>query len=387
MKQKERQFYIDWLRIILIISVYFFHIGMVFNEWDWHIKSNEQFRFLGPVMSFLHTWRMPLLFMISGAGTWFALGFRTRRQYLMERVKRLLIPLAAGILFLVPVQVYIEKSADYNSLLDFYPQMFEGIYPEGNFSWHHLWFIAYLFFISLVISPFLNYFRSADFKAFSEKLSRVISIPFGLNIFLIPLIAAQLLLRPHFPHSIQNLVSDWASVANYLLFFIYGIFLLSNSKNAKIMMRQKFYFLVQTVVFSMLFFIIPGLVENSTTRNLIWHILSTSLGWSCSITIIGFARQYLNFNNQFRGPANEGIYPFYLVHQPLIIIIAAPIVNIELFPGMKALMITLTGLALFFLIYTFMIKPFNYVRILAGMKPRKKEKLSEQHKEYPVFIN
>jgi hypothetical protein len=359
---------------------------MVFNGWDWHIKSNEQYQFLNPIMSFLHTWRMPLLFMISGAGTWFALGFRTRRQYLMERIKRLLIPLAAGILFLVPVQVYIEKSADYNSLLDFYPHMFDGIYPEGNFSWHHLWFIAYLFFISMVISPFLDYFRSQKFYTFSKKQAKFISIPFGLNIFLGPLIFVQLLLRPYFPHSFQNLVGDWASIANYLLFFIYGIFLLSDSKNADIMKKQKFLFLLQTLFFTMLFFVVPGLIEDNGKRNLVWHILSTILGWSCSITIIGFARQYLNFNNKFRGKANEGIYPFYLIHQPMIIIAAALVLNLNLPVDIKAWLIAIFSLGGILIIYIFLIKPFNIARIMAGMKPLNKEKQTKKSKAYPVTV-
>ena len=135
----ERQFYIDWLRILLILSVFLFHIGMIFNTWGWHVKNDQQFGgLLKSTMSFLHYWRMPLLFLISGTGTYFALGKRTSAQYLAERFKRLFIPLVVGVFTLVPVQVYIERASSYSSLLDFYPHIFEGIYPEGNFSWHHL---------------------------------------------------------------------------------------------------------------------------------------------------------------------------------------------------------------------------------------------------------
>lgn len=135
----ERQFYIDWLRILLILSVFLFHIGMIFNKWGWHVKNDQQYGgVLQSIMAFLHSWRMPLLFLISGAGTYFALGKRTSAQYLGERFNRLFIPLLVGVFTLVPVQVYIEKASSYSSLLDFYPHMFEGIYPKGNFSWHHL---------------------------------------------------------------------------------------------------------------------------------------------------------------------------------------------------------------------------------------------------------
>ena len=89
---KERQYYIDWLRIFLILSVFLFHIGMIFNSWGWHVKNDVTCvskSILWYIMSFLSTWRMPLLIMVSGAGTYFALGKRTSGQYLGERFKRL----------------------------------------------------------------------------------------------------------------------------------------------------------------------------------------------------------------------------------------------------------------------------------------------------------
>jgi fucose 4-O-acetylase-like acetyltransferase len=186
-QKTERQFYIDWLRIILIISVFLFHIGMIFNTWQWHIKNDRLYNgLLTGIMSFLHLWRMPLLFMLAGAGTFFALGKRTPFQYISERFKRLVVPLTAGIFILVPVQVYIEKINQYDSLLAFYPHMFDGIYPVGNFSWHHLWFITYLFLISLFITPFLNLTRSKSFRNLIARTENIVTKPLALNLVIIP---------------------------------------------------------------------------------------------------------------------------------------------------------------------------------------------------------
>lgn len=102
----------------MIISVYIIHVRMIFNTWEWHVKNDVLYGgFLKQVMIFLHNWRMPLLFMISGAGTWYALKNISAGRYLLERSRRLLIPLAAGIFIFVPVQVYIERIDQYNSLL------------------------------------------------------------------------------------------------------------------------------------------------------------------------------------------------------------------------------------------------------------------------------
>ena len=224
-QKQERQYYIDWLRILLILSVFLFHIGMIFNNWPWHIKNEQQYGgLLKQVMTFLHYWRMPLLFMLSGAGTFFALGKRTPGQYLSERFKRLVIPLAAGIFILVPVQVYIEKISQYTSLPAYYPHMFKGIYPDGNFSWHHLWFIAYLFVVSLFISPFLNFLRSERFERFTHWIEKIVTKPLALNIFIIPLLLSQILLRPYFETGTNALVNDWASMTYYIIFFWQDLF-------------------------------------------------------------------------------------------------------------------------------------------------------------------
>lgn len=116
-----RKYFVDWLRIILILSVFLYHIGMYFNPWEWHVKNNNTVTWLNDIMWFLHLWRMPLLFLVSGIGTYYALGFRNTRQYLTERFKRIYLPFAIGVFTLVPVQVYIEKITQYDSFGYFLP--------------------------------------------------------------------------------------------------------------------------------------------------------------------------------------------------------------------------------------------------------------------------
>jgi len=374
--QKERQYYIDWLRILLILSVFLFHIGMIFNNWHWHVKNDvicEYKSTLWYIMVFLGRWRMPLLILISGAGTYFALGKRTSWQYLHERFKRLFIPLSVGIFTLVPVQVFIEKSVQYSSLIDFYPQMFEGIYPTGNFSWHHLWFIAYLFFIALIISPFLNFFRSGRFDLFIGKLSKVVSKRLGANIFLIPLVLSQLLLRPYFPENTHGFVDDWAAIIYYLIFFLSGFALISNKNMIESIQKQKQLFLAESVITTILLLTIPYLFKSENTLNLTWDVLEAFVAWSCSLTAIGYAKHYLNFNNKFRKLANEAIYPFYLLHQPIIVVVGYFMVQWDIAIIWKVLLITTTSFTLTVAIYWFLIRPFNVLRFVFGMKTIKRE--------------
>ena len=371
----ERQYYIDWLRILLITSVFLFHIGMIFNTWEWHIKNDQQFGgMLKQIMTFLHYWRMPLLFMVSGAGTYFALGKRSPGQYLSERFKRLIVPLAVGIFTLVPVQVYIEKVSEYDSLLDFYPQMFNGIYPAGNFSWHHLWFIAYLFFVSLIISPFLNFLRSKRFEKFTHWIEKSVTKPLALNIFILPLLLSQILLRPYFESETNDLVNDWASIAYYVIFFMSGFVLLPVRNITEAMRKYRLWYLTEVIAVTFVLFKVAYIVESEIFSDTIRDVSSICLAWSCGITAIGFAKQYLNRNSELRRLANEAIYPFYLLHQPVIVVTGYFITQWDIAVLLKAVIIMISSFTITVTLYWFFIRPFNPLRVIFGMKKLRKEK-------------
>lgn len=374
-KKTERQYYIDWLRILLILSVFLFHIGMIFNTWGWHIKNDEQYKgALWYIMVFMHYWRMPLLFLISGAGTWFALGKRTTGQYLGERFKRLIIPFLIGIFTLVPVQVYIEKSAQYQSLIDFYPHMFDGIYPTGNFSWHHLWFILYLFFISILISPFLRFFKSTKFGKFKQRLAKLVAKPLMLNIYIVPLLISQILLRPYFPEETHAFFNDWAFMAFNILFFLAGFILLSNNIITEAIKKQRYLFLIEAVIVTVFMYTVPYQGPTERIGDIIWDISAIFVAWSWGITAIGFAKRYLNRDSQFRKLANEAIYPFYLLHQPVIVVVGYFVLQYNMPTIWEVFIITLLSFFFTVIIYWFVIYPFNLLRIIFGLKKLKTEK-------------
>jgi hypothetical protein len=180
--QKERRYDLDWLRVIVFGLLIFYHIGMFFVPWGWHIKNDNIYDWLQIPMLFLNQWRLPVLFVISGMGTRYALSYRNWKTFLSERGSRLLIPLLFGSLVVVAPQVYIERivnGVDFSSYLDFYPHFFEGIYPTGNLSWHHLWFLPYLLVYSIILTPVFIYLRNKPEGQFTIKAKALFSKPLG----------------------------------------------------------------------------------------------------------------------------------------------------------------------------------------------------------------
>ncbi len=384
-----RKYFIDWLRIGLIISVFFFHVGMIFRPEQWHVNSAESFAFLDPIMWWLHLWRMPLLFLVSGVGTFYAIGHRTSWQYMKERFRRLYVPFTFGFFTLVPLMVYVERIENYGSFLEYIPHMFDGgPYPVGNISWHHLWFILYLFIISLLIAPVLNYTKSGHYNMVRGRLIAIISRKMGLNWLLPIIILSQLILRQYFPNSTHALYNDWAYFTYYLLFFVSGFMLFTSDKIIKTLAKDRRLYLYQTLLFTILLFALPSIFgKSSITEDYSGGITEMVISLSCGLTAIGYFKRYFNKDNRSRKVLNEVIYPFYLLHQPALIFVGYVVLQWDISYGSQAILITLLSLISIIGCYWFIIRNFNILRVVFGMKvkPKRQAVTREQTHTSPVF--
>lgn len=376
----ERRNDLDWLRLIAIIILLFFHTGMLFNPWDWHIKNSETSESFRYWMIWLHFWRMPLLLFISGAGTYMALSKRTAGQYVGERAKRLLIPLIFGMFVIVPPQIYYEHIKEYNGYFDFYKTVFNFIpYPEGSFSWHHLWFIAYLFLFSLIALPFLLYLRSEKSLAFRRNITRILSSPAG--ILFVPgliILATQALLRPYFPDETHDLLHDWAFFTFYFLFFLFGMISYSDKTLWQSIGQHRRALLIAAlfslIPFYITYFHFRGIVTlpwDTDTVETIFDIISFFVSWFTVITVIAFGQHYLNRPHPWLKHFNEGLYPFYILHQTVIIAIGYYICQLPWSIFAKFWIVSLLTLVSCVALYFLVIRPFNVVRIFFGLKPKK----------------
>ena len=111
-KTQQRKYYLDWLRVIAFYILIFYHVGMIFVPWDFHIKNNITLEWFETWMAFLSQWRLPLLFLISGMVIYYSLGKRSWKGIIAERSNRLLIPLIFGMFVIIPPQIYYERISD-----------------------------------------------------------------------------------------------------------------------------------------------------------------------------------------------------------------------------------------------------------------------------------
>jgi peptidoglycan/LPS O-acetylase OafA/YrhL len=82
--------------------------------------------------------------------------------------------------------------------------------------------------------------------------------------------------------------------------------------------------------------------------------------------------RYLDYTNKWLQYGREASYPFFMIHQPVIIFIAFYAVQWEVALLIKLLVVVIGSLAVSLGLYELFIRRINPVRALLGMKPLKK---------------
>ncbi|HIB72854.1 MAG TPA: acyltransferase, partial [Candidatus Marinimicrobia bacterium] len=112
-----RRYDVDWLRILALGLLIIYHISVVFQPWAYYIyfiQSAQPVESIWLAMGLINIWRIPLLFIISGMGVWFAMRRRNWKELLKDRAKRILLPLIFGSFFIVPISGYLYQ--EFNNL-------------------------------------------------------------------------------------------------------------------------------------------------------------------------------------------------------------------------------------------------------------------------------
>ena len=373
-----RRYDLDWLRVLVFGLLIFYHVGMFFVPWEWHIKNNRVYEWLEVPMLFVNQWPLPILFVISGMGTSYALARRNGRQFITERIKRLFIPLVVGIAFIVPPQVYFERVASgafSGSFWEFWPvHAFLGVYPEGNFSWHHLWFLPYLLVFSVVLTPLFLYLRQHPNNGLIHWLENQLKKPIGFIWFLIPLFMTQVFLRPFFPAT-HALIGDWYVLIYYGAFFLYGFVLIMMKEvfwNA-VQNHRKLFLSIGISAFSLWMLLIFGF-HDQLWSDLLQPLVRVINTWSWILALFGFAAHYLNKRSSVLSYANEAVYPFYILHQTITVLLAFYLRDIQWSFGQKALLLVVGTFVISWLLYEYLIRRMQLLRPLFGLKPEKRKK-------------
>jgi glucan biosynthesis protein C len=386
----QRRYDLDWVRMGAFMLLILYHVGMYYVTWDWHVKSPHASATIEPLMMLSSPWRLSLLFLVSGVATGYLLARQGSGGFLKLRSTRLLIPLLFGMLVIVPPQSYlqvIEKLGYAGSFGEFYRLYitgFHGFCRGGDClimpTWNHLWFVAYLwvytvalYLVVRIAPPVIPWLR----RLAERRLS-------GVGILLWPLAylcAIRVGLGERFPAN-HALIGDWYDHALYFGVFLLG-FALAGARGAwRAMERTRWITLGLAVLgWAYLTAYIGAYVDSAVTPPLAARLFALlSFGaeqWLTIAAIVGFAHRHLTHDNAARRYLTSAIFPVYILHQTVIVVVAHALKPSHLYAPVEGVLLVLVTVATCFLSYE-AIRRVRLLRPLFGLEagaagPRKLE--------------
>lgn len=353
-----RRFDLDWLRVLAMSTVYFFHSLRFFTLEDWIVKNPTTYLAIENLANYLECWMMPLIFIVSGASVFFEMQKnKPARKFMQDKALRLLVPLGVGIFTHCILQVYLERLShgDFSgSFWTFLPNYFHGLYGfGGNFAWMglHLWYLEVLFIFSILFLPFILLLRKETGKRLVTKLGNLLAKPGAVYILVITAVLLWNLLDPE--SMLGNKIFGWP-LGMYFFFYLAGYLFISNERLVESIRRQRWFSFAGAFASFVLFF-----ATQDHADIVIWFTI---------LAFIGFARQYLSFSSPFLGYANRAVLPFYILHQPVLLCVGFFVVLWKIPDLLKYMAIAIPAFILVLGLYEFIVRRFNPFRLMFGMK-------------------
>lgn len=374
-KSIQRRYDLDWLRVIAFSGVFFYHCSRFFNSSDWHIKNLTTSPVINTFTSLFELWGMPLIFFISGASVFFALHPGGAGRFLRERASRLLVPMALGILVLALPQVYLDRLTHGNfngTFFEFIPHFFQ----PANFAWTgvHLWYLEYLFAFTLALMPLFIWLKRPSGQRAIGWLSRFSVRNGTIYLWAIPFALLTILIDP-FGITKTALPEALLRLVVYPIFLVYGYLVFADAAIQQAIIRQRRISLVLALAVTLAAPAAVNSLGQSRYFSLfaLLMVLASLLIWSWVLAILGYAMRYLTSHKHLLSYANEAVLPFYILHQPVILLIGYFIIPLSLPILVKYLIITPLAFCITIGLYEYGIRRINLARRVFGLKVQKRD--------------
>lgn len=367
---------IDALRVLAFAAVMLYHLGMVYvGDWHWHLKSAHTAVWLQTPMRALNLWRLDLVFLVSGIALALLAQGRPRARLLRERSQRLLLPLAFGMVAIVPVQAYLQALDGgfiapgfgafllrYATLGPWPPQAFDGAQP--GVTWNHLWYLAYLWAYTALLVAALPWLRSGPGQRLQQAVRRLRGPALWLLPAVLPVLAT-LALRRAFPPTHDLLHDAWLHALYAWMVFMGWWLGTDPGLWAELQRLRRISLVLALALLVLLALTWHGLLP------LPWAALRSLeqlYAWVAICAVLGWARQLLDRPWPWLPWAQEQLFPWYVLHQTLILLGLAWLAPMQLGPlAEPALLLALTVAGCWGA--TAVIRRVRWLRPLFGLKP------------------
>lgn len=402
----ERRSELDLMRAAVVVGLVFFHTLRVFDSGEYYVKHTPASTVVDLVIGLLVPWAMPLLFVISGIGTWYSLRSYRAGRFVVERLRRLLVPLVVGVVVLCPIPAWLqmrwEDPAYHQSYWSFWRSFFNvSYYPEefplvvrpaegSQFETGHLWYVILLLGFTLLLLPLFLWLRGdAGRRATGWLGAWCERRPWGTLLPALPIAALAAAVDAEVNIAAWN---RWG----YALFFLFGYLLACDPRFTLALQRVRRTALLGAAVSLALMAVVYGILGSASedadplqdmdpgARG--FRFVFAVAGWLTVAALIGYLsrgrrrdiaagggpEEGRGWRARAQRYANDAVLPFYVLHQPVIVVIGYFVLGWGLPAAAEYFLISLLALAGTLLLYDLLVRRTPVTRVLFGMKARRR---------------
>ena len=352
----ERKYYIDNLRWLAILLLFPFHAAQIWGGGEYsgfYIWSHTN-TVLYVFSTAVYPWYMTLLFALAGMSCKYALQKRTNKQFVLERTKKLLIPFLFGLLVLVPVMTYIAELF-FNGYTGTYWQQYGLFFGkatdltgyDGGFTPGHLWFLLYLFVISLAALPIIVLQRKRRPGLCLGRMSYLAVI-----LLFIPEWLCQYVLN-----------IGGKSLGQFMFLFLCGYYMLSEENILRKLKQYRWISLTGCVLSGALYsylYCFANIRNNWMTGIYIFY------GWMGILTLLGLGQTALDWHGRLCAYLTRASFPVYILHMPALVVTGYFVLKWPIGVAGQFSAIVCISLAATLLLYE-LVKRIPYLRFCLGI--------------------
>lgn len=307
---KERKHYIDNIRWVTILVVIVYHVIYSFNSVgvikNIGVEGIPQFDVF---LTFVYPWFMCLLFVVGGMSARYSLEQRSGKAFARERAERLLVPSIAGVFFFGWITSWVTNQ---------YTDMFMGngdlipgpikyiIYCLMGIG--PLWFAHELFLASMV----LLLIRAIDKKDKLWELGEKARL-WVLLLMVIPVWGSSWILNTPLIEVYRNGI--------YIFMFLLGYFVFSHEEVTDRLVKWKVPLMIAALLTGIAY-VILYYEKNYAAKECLRSFFTNAYAWIMILAILGCFKAWCNGETRFSRYMTARNFGFYVLHYPLLVIIA-----------------------------------------------------------------
>ncbi|WP_020577725.1 acyltransferase family protein [Actinopolymorpha alba] len=344
-QQGRRLYYLDNLKVALIVLVVLHHAAQPFGPTDWwYVPGSERASVLDSFTVLNGSFFMALFFAISAYLVPAAYDRKGARAFVVGRLKRLGLPFVVGALTVVPLLMYVYYNVgrDYPAISfpDYYVNIFLGFgekpagwtgptWPDLQFG--HLWFIQHLLLYCLlyagwrVLSKRVRGQRRAPVERRPPSNWAVLAL-----VVFVGLLTA--VIRVFYPVDEWEAVLDFiqieiADIGQYATLFVIGLIAYRRGWLASFPARSGYLWLSIGAVLAAVYYIGQDWLDpyfaggGANLRQLAWSGYESALCVSLCVGLTVLFREKLSGASRFMRLLAADSFTVYIIHVPIVVLL------------------------------------------------------------------